>query len=1082
MRLRGALLVVLLMLAGPAPVIASPAEAHAPHSPYADLFPFGGRILDDRVSKPVRLQIEEALRWIVAHQVPDGSWSPTEYHLWCDGEPTEPGERASGQGKVYYAVGTTALGALALLAVGHTHEGSGPEGKALARALRWLISQQDDDGCFGARASQQYVYNHAFAALALVEAFGMTGDEALLEPAQRGLDFVALCRNPYFAWRYGIKPGDNDTSVTVNMTAALYAGRAVNQAAVKHGKRAPFTLDEGAWDGAKFWTDKMIDPDYGLGGYVSRGSGPARPNGQEGFDRWPSDKTRSMTAACAWLRIACAEDPRKSKLAKMAAEQCAKVPPTWDPNAGACDMYYWHWGSRAMHQIGGKHGESWRTALETAAAAGQVRSGRVCGERGSWPPVGPWGSDGGRIYSTAMMTLALAEPVRSARIFGSSPALSSVMQTAVSNTKLHPALRARLVRGLPSRADGNADGLVARALEDESVAVRRAAAYAALRLKKGGIARTALVTREGDADALVALLAGRATGVAASRDAALRKALGAADMDTRLAALDEIARDGTVGAAVIDRLAAMKPIGGLTFELALVQARATAQPDKIDPKWADLVRRGLEKKTYGARPRALALAGRLLPAVPELGSTLINVVLESTNEPSRMVAASALASGSKADPLIAAGIAVAAVDKDHRVAAAGCASQATLGASAATTLDGLAKLLGSLEARMKKAKEKGPIRLARWRVLRGYQSLGPDAVPLLVPILDAGSHASGGAIGALSKLGAAAVPALLEALRHENARRRAGAARALADSTPPQPGVVPALVTATGDTDKQVRATAADALLKLGWEALPSDGLPAEATWIAALADAEATKRRQALLALIIGGTQDEAALPAVADRLADENKTIRELAYDGLARTMPASKAAITATLEHPSRDARVAAMRLVARFAAEHTFKGTDKTLGKALSDPELFLVAVKGLGAMGKAGARQLAKAYPRHATAEQSKMLDALKGMGEKASPAANAIVKWLKLTTIDTLADRRRAQKGFDVLVRIGKSAASKLHPLLRHPDSEMRAMVADTLGWIGYSASKNPLKAAIKKEPNKSARDAMKKALEKIGR
>ena len=41
----------------------------------------------------------------------------------------------------------------------------------------------------------------------VVEAYGMTGSPIYKGSAQRCLDFIALARNPYFAWRYGVKPG-----------------------------------------------------------------------------------------------------------------------------------------------------------------------------------------------------------------------------------------------------------------------------------------------------------------------------------------------------------------------------------------------------------------------------------------------------------------------------------------------------------------------------------------------------------------------------------------------------------------------------------------------------------------------------------------------------------------------------------------------------------------------------------------------------------------------------------------------------------------------------------------------------------
>jgi len=57
------------------------------------------------------------------------------------------------------------------------------------------------------------------------------GDAEWRASAQQGLDFIDLARNPYFAWRYGIKA----------------------------------------------WIDKMTDSDDGRTGYLTRGGRSARP-------------------------------------------------------------------------------------------------------------------------------------------------------------------------------------------------------------------------------------------------------------------------------------------------------------------------------------------------------------------------------------------------------------------------------------------------------------------------------------------------------------------------------------------------------------------------------------------------------------------------------------------------------------------------------------------------------------------------------------------------------------------------------------------------------------------------------------
>ena len=147
--------------------------------------------------------------------------------------------------------------------------------------------------------------------------------------AQKALDFIALARNPYFVWRYGVKPGDNDTSVTGWMMMALEERQADQRGRrASAASRRPLTLDEEAFDGIRAWLDKMTDPDYGRVGYIQRGTGPARP--QELVDRFPAEKSESMTAVGMLARIFLGEDPRRASLIQKGAACCAKLLPTWN--------------------------------------------------------------------------------------------------------------------------------------------------------------------------------------------------------------------------------------------------------------------------------------------------------------------------------------------------------------------------------------------------------------------------------------------------------------------------------------------------------------------------------------------------------------------------------------------------------------------------------------------------------------------------------------------------------------------------------------------------------------------------------
>jgi hypothetical protein len=356
--------------------------------------------------------VETGLRWLAAHQSPNGSWEAAGHGAWCDGRPMLSG--TDGPGKPAYDVGVTGLALCAFLGAGYTNRGVHPFAKVVSKGLRYLKSVQDAEGCFGPRTTQHYVYNHAIASLAMVEAFGMTGSPIFRGPAQKALDFIALSRNPYFVWRYGVKPGDNDTSVTGWMMMALKSAQLILAEAASRGAPPPLVIDEAAFDGIRAWIDKMTDPATGRVGYIQRGGGPARP--QEMLDRFPPEKSEAMTAVGVLARVLLGESPQSSALVQKGAERLAALPPVWNPDDGSIDLYYWYYGSLATFQVGGRAWREWSRAIG-ANLERQRRDGDPCLLEGSWDPVDPWGMDGGRVYSTALMTMTLEVHYRYARAF-----------------------------------------------------------------------------------------------------------------------------------------------------------------------------------------------------------------------------------------------------------------------------------------------------------------------------------------------------------------------------------------------------------------------------------------------------------------------------------------------------------------------------------------------------------------------------------------------------------------------------------------------------------------------------------------
>jgi len=355
--------------------------------------------------KPTVIAIGRGLQWLRDHQAPDGHWSGAGFmhenalsrSCACDGA-----------GQEVHDVGLTGLALLAFLGDGNTTR-QGPYKEVVARGIRWLRDAQDSDtGLYGPRRGHGYVYDHAIATLAMCEAWYFTHNPLVGASAQKGIDFVLRARNPYSAWRYEVPPnGESDTSVTGWMVMALTSAR-----------DGGLKVDETAFEGARSWLDEVTDTETGRVGYTAIGSLSSRIPRVN--DHFPPEKGEAMTAVGLLSRFFLGQEPRalggEDEIMDRHAELLLTSLPKWDPDGRGCDMYYWYYGSYAMYQMGGSRWWApWNKAMKQAVVDSQRADGDLTG---SWDPVGPWGSIGGRVYSTALMVLSLEVYYRYARILG----------------------------------------------------------------------------------------------------------------------------------------------------------------------------------------------------------------------------------------------------------------------------------------------------------------------------------------------------------------------------------------------------------------------------------------------------------------------------------------------------------------------------------------------------------------------------------------------------------------------------------------------------------------------------------------
>lgn len=325
-----------------------------------------------------------ALQWLERHQHAEGLWSGRSFGQLCEGD------ACTGGGSDAHDVGVTALAVLAMLEAGPDR----PRFEESARkGLAWLADQQGLDGCVGP-TSGKFMYGHALATLAFARASGLPGSDRIRAQAVKAARFLRLARNPGLAWRYGVRDGENDTSVTAWAGAALLACAT---------PEVGLPADPRVWEGIRRSLAQSTSDWTQETSYRRSGSGPAD-------DRF--EKNEGMTASALWLRLSTGAD-RNSPELRGAARRLGWCLPAWNATGTSVDFSAWFSGTRALAIAGNRElWDAWSAAARRTLVAHQRKYADGCA-CGSWDPVDRWSAEGGRVYATAINALTL-ERLRSA--------------------------------------------------------------------------------------------------------------------------------------------------------------------------------------------------------------------------------------------------------------------------------------------------------------------------------------------------------------------------------------------------------------------------------------------------------------------------------------------------------------------------------------------------------------------------------------------------------------------------------------------------------------------------------------------
>jgi hypothetical protein len=169
--------------------------------------------MDDAIPAQVESIYQRGLKYLATNQSDKGTWN--------DGVGSEPG--------------VVGLCVAAFLAHGEDPV-NGPYAKNIRQGIDYIISQQAKNGYIGSS-----MYNHAFAAKALAESYGVVDDPRIAPALKLAIELILSSqkKNRFNAWRYTPDSRDADTTVTgcqlVTLFAARNAGIEVPDEAIRQG-------------------------------------------------------------------------------------------------------------------------------------------------------------------------------------------------------------------------------------------------------------------------------------------------------------------------------------------------------------------------------------------------------------------------------------------------------------------------------------------------------------------------------------------------------------------------------------------------------------------------------------------------------------------------------------------------------------------------------------------------------------------------------------------------------------------------------------------------------------------------------
>jgi serine/threonine protein kinase len=349
--------------------------------------------------RPLPAQIRDGLCWLARHQTEGGYWDMQLYPQLCSTGNNCSSRQAMGNSD--YHIGVNSLAVLAFLGAGiglnARDEVNGVNlGDSVREGVRYLVRAHGADGRIGDTNVQKHLYNQALAVNALAEAVrslstgsGFPEDEArrLRVTLDAATQYLLVAQNPMVGWRYGVRSGDNDSSVTAAALLALHAAR-----------RAGAAVPNQVFASGLEWFRQVTEPTEQRIGYKARGTGKVYIPGQN--EQYLDHATLTAAAGVCQMLVGKESRPSKSAILLVARDLPQSAPI-------ASDYYYWYYGTRfAAVAFEARDLEAWKSAVVKALTETQILDPRNC-QHGAWSANDRWSCEGGRLYATALNTITL---------------------------------------------------------------------------------------------------------------------------------------------------------------------------------------------------------------------------------------------------------------------------------------------------------------------------------------------------------------------------------------------------------------------------------------------------------------------------------------------------------------------------------------------------------------------------------------------------------------------------------------------------------------------------------------------------